>query len=169
MANNFEMGFKASAITYSAGEAHYDELPTNGRGVAAFNADTDQSIIITGHIPVGFTGSGTLKLDLYAAANTTTAADDARIDVATEVRTPDAGTPESINADNFDGTPDSGTFTFSTTAYSGHKITIILTPAVTPVAGDLFRIKITRDANHATLDSLASDLFIPEVVFYEAA
>ena len=133
----------------------------------AFDPSTEENIVIEGVVPDEFTGSGTLKIDLYACANTTTAADDARIDVATEFRTPDAG--EALNIDDMDGTADSGTFTFSTTAYDGQKITITLTPAVTPVAGNFFRIRVTRDANHGSLDSLASDLLMTDMVFREEA
>ena len=167
MANNFVLPFLAPAFTYleSAGAAP-DQIPTTLRDAAAFDAGSSESIIINGVVPEEYTGSGTLKTDIYGCGNTTTAADGSRFDVVTEFRTPDAG--EALSVANFDGTPDSGTMNYSTTAYDGEKITITLTPAVTPVAGDLFRIKITRDHDHAD-DDMASDCFVPEVVFYEAA
>lgn len=167
MADNFAFTHLAAAFTYSASGAAFDQIPTTLTGAAAFNDGTVESVIIEGVVPAGFTGSGTLKIDVYGCNGTTTADLDARIDVKTEFRTP--GAAEAMNVDNFDATPDSGTFTFSTTAYSLRKITITLTPAVTPVAGDHYRIKIERDADHATLDSVTGDLLVPKVVFREQA
>jgi len=138
----------------------------NNRDVNAFDKNTDESVILEGIVPSKFRGTGTLKLRMLAMSSTTTAADDARIDVVTEFRTP--GQSESGNIDNFDGTADSGTFTFSTTAYSIQELIITLTPATTPAAGDLFRIKVTRDADNASsLDSLDADLLVLGYEFYE--
>lgn len=131
----------------------------NYRDVIAFDAASDESIIFEFVVPPDYdSGAGALKIDILACANTTTAADDARIDAVTEFLTP--GAAEAMDSDSFDGTADSGTFTFSTTAYSLQKLTITLTPGTTPAAGDKARIKITRDADHATLDSLAVDLLV---------
>lgn len=168
MANNFELPFTGGHTNRpSSAAAGQDEVPTTLMPCDAFDPSTSESIILEGVVPAGYTGTGTLKLDLIGCANTTTAADDARIDVVTEFRTP--GAAEALNADNFDATADSGTFTFSTTAYSAQLLTITLTPATTPAAGDRFRIKVSRDATHATLDDLASDLLVTDYVFYEAA
>lgn len=167
MANNFLFHWKANAVQFVSGSASPGTIPTTNIPCVDLDDTTDERFIVSGHIPASFTGSGTLKMDIVACANTTTAADDAQIDVATEHKT--AGAGEALNSANFDATPDSGTFTFSTTAYSMQKITITLTPAVTPVAGDKFRYQITRDANHASLDSLVGDLKITDVWFYEEA
>lgn len=141
-------------------------LPTSGEDADLFEAAADSSIIGESILPEAFLGTGTLKLDVYGGANTTTAADDVRWDAQTEFRTP--GASESINADNFDATPDSATMTFSTTAYSLQKQTITLTPAVTPVKGDRYRFKLTRDANNAGgLDDLAVTFYGTDYVLYE--
>lgn len=152
----------------AANYADHDTLPTSGAQCNAFDpaAANDESVYLTGIVPAEHTGSGTLKLDILACANTTTAADDARIDVATEFRTP--GAAEAMSVDNFDATPDSGTLTFSTTAYSLQKLTITLTPAVTPAVGDKFRVRVTRDANNAGgLDDLAVPLLVLGYELYE--
>lgn len=147
----------------STNYAQHDELPTTLAPCNAFDATTDETLVLSGIIPAEY-ASGTLKLAILAGANTTTAADDARIDTYTEFRTP--GAAESINADNY-GTASSGTMTFSTTAYSLQLLTITLTLTTTPAIGDKYRIKITRDADHATLDSLAADLLVVGYEVYE--
>ena len=167
MADNFAFAHNAAAFTYIASGAQFDEIPTTLTKCAAFDDTTDEALIIEGIVPTGFTGSGTLKIDIFGSNATTTAADDARFDVVTEFRTP--GATEPTDVDNFDSTADSGTMTFSTTGHSLQLLTIDLTPAVTPVAGDRYRIKITRDANHATLDSVSGDVLVDKIVFREEA
>ena len=147
----------------STNYAQPDELPTTLTPCNAFDPTTDETVVLGGIVPVEAAG-GTIKLAILACANTTTAADDARIDTYTEFRTPTVG--ESVNADNY-GTAASGTMTFSTTAYSLHLLTITLTLTTTPVAGDKYRVKVTRDANHATLDDLAADLLVVGYEVYE--
>lgn len=147
--------------------AAQDTLPATFRPCDAFDDSTDESVWLQFVVPEEHTGTGTLKLRIKYCANTTTAADDVRIDVATEFRTPAAG--ESANAANFDGVADGATGTFSATAYSVQELTIALTPATTPVKGDIARIQVTRDANHATDDSLTGDLFVLWYEVYEEA
>lgn len=166
MARVWTVPFKANTASFGSGTGAPGVIPTTNEPCIDLDADTDEYFVLSGKVPDEYAG-GALSLLLDACGNTTTAADDARIDVVTEFRT--QGAAEALNADNFDGTPDSGTFTFSTTAYSYQRLIIALTPATTPVAGDRFRIKVTRDANHATLDSLAADLKIPSAELYETA
>lgn len=166
MSNNFVLSYGAPFKPAPSNYAPYDLIPTTLVDAAAFEAASSTSIILDGVVPDEFTGSGTLKVDLVGCANTTTAADIARWDIATEFKTPDAG--EGLDSANLDGTPDSADMSFSTTAYDGEKITISLTPAVTPVAGDRFRIQITRDHDHAN-DDLASAAFLTDAIFREEA
>lgn len=164
MARKWSIQFSPRSVDLpSSNYAQDDELPTTLAPCNAFDATTDETVILSGIVPAEAAG-GTIKLGILACANTTTAADDARIDTSTEFRTPVVG--ESANADNF-GSLSSGTMTFSTTAYSVQLLTITLTLTTTPAAGDKFRIKVTRDANHATLDDLASDLLVLGYDLYE--
>lgn len=140
-------------------------VTTTLRPCIAFDQTTDESIVLSGVVPSEFVDSTKLRVRLIYCASTTTAADDVRFDVVTEFRTPGAG--EAMNADNYDATPDSVTGTFSTTAYAAMEATVTLTPATTPAAGDAFRIKVTRDANHATDDSLAQDCLVVGFELYE--
>lgn len=164
MARTFTIQWEAPEVTLPL--TSFAEFTTqNNRPVNAFDANTDESVILEGIVPAEYSSIGTLKLRLLLMSSTSTAADDARIDVSTEFRTPGAG--ESGNTDNFDGTPDSGTTTFSTTAYEVRVLTITLTPGTTPAAGDKFRIKVTRDANHGSDDSMTVDLLVMAYEFYE--
>lgn len=167
MARNFTIQWQGGKVDRpSSSFAQQYEVPTTLHPCDAFSPSVDESVDLRGILPPEYTGSGTLKLTIKACANTTTAADDARIDVATEFKTP--GAAEAMNSAALDATPDSGTFTFSTTAYSLRDLTITLTPATTPAAGDEFRIRVTRDADNGSgLDDLASDLLVVGYEFYE--
>ena len=150
----------------NSSSASFGSLPTNLRPCVAFDATTDEGVLVTGVVPQNYSNSSNLRLRIIYCSETTTAAKKVRFDATTEFRTPNAGS-ESLDTDNFDASVDSVTGTFSTTAYDGREATITLTPATTPAAGDLFRIKLTRDANHATDDDLTTDCFVMAVELYE--
>lgn len=164
MARKWTIQFHPRSVELPASNyAQDDEVPTTLASCNAFDATTDETVILSGIVPAEAAG-GTIKLGILACANTTTAANDARIDTSTEFRT--AGVGEALNADNF-GSLASGTMTFSTTAYSLQLLTITLTLTTTPAPGDKFRVKVTRDANHATLDDLPVDLLVVGYELYE--
>lgn len=153
----------------ASGAADPTVTPTTLRPCIAFDKDTDETCILQGIVPNNY-GSGTLKLRILYCANTTTEADDARIDVVTEFITLDVG--ENMDTDAFDATPDSATLDFdfggASDAYDLFAATITLTPATTPAVGDSFRIKVTRDANNASsLDDLAQDLLVIAFELFE--
>lgn len=141
-----------------------DELPTTLRRALKFGTTVDTSAIFEFTVPEEHAGTGTLKIDLFGCSSTVTAADGCRFDIANEFRTPVVG--ESLNVDAFDAGLDSGTMTFSTTAYAGMKLTITLTPIPAAVKGDQARIKVTRDFDHAA-DTLAVDFFLVSAAIYE--
>lgn len=168
MARYWTVQVRASGFEYLAGGATPSFVPTTMRPAAAFDPDTDQSVDVPYVVPDEHNGAGTLKADIWICANTATAADDCRLDLATEFKTPGAG--EAMNSADIDGTPDSGTVTFSTTPYSLRKLTVTLTPATTPAKGDEGRLRITRDANNgAGLDDLAVPALVTSVEIYEEA
>ncbi|WP_413936370.1 hypothetical protein [Nitrospira sp. BLG_1] len=162
------MQFNALSVDFpNTGFATPTTLPTSLRPCIAFDKATDESCIISGIVPQEYSDSSKLRLRILYCSATTTAADDVRFDASTEFRTPNAGA-ESLDTDNFDASVDSVTGTSSTTAYDGRECIITLTPATTPAAGDLFRIKVTRDADNASsLDDLNSDCFVVGFEFYE--
>lgn len=147
------------AYAPSTSGAAADEIPTTLRRCFAFDASSDESAIICGYVPHDYRGDGTLKARLPFCANTTTATHGIYIEAVTEFLTPDVGTPEAANSDGFDATPDAGTVDLSTVAYGVETITVTLTPATTPVAGDLWRIKVTRDVADAG-DDFAGDVLL---------
>ena len=166
MARNWTKEIPAAGFRYVSAQAAPDQVPTTLRDCASFSASADQYVDIQFSVPAEHTGTGTLKMDIFACANTATATDDARLDAATEFKTPGAG--EARNSFNVDATPDSGTMTFSTTTYSLQKLTITLTPAVAAVAGDLGMVRLTRDGDNAGgLDDLAVPLLVEAVEVYE--
>ena len=173
MARNWTIPFHPRSMDTNtpSSAARPSFLPGNLCPSVAFDAATDESCVLEKIVPLEHTGSGTLKVRLLYAASTTTAGDDVRIDIVTEFRTPDVG--ENANTDNYDGTADSATLDFDDgtnppAAYDMFVVVITLTPATTPVAGDKFRIKITRDANNgAGLDDLASQWHLLGAEVYE--
>lgn len=153
----------------ASGGGSFSVDSTTGRPVMDLDASTDEYFIVEGIVPAENTGA-TYKCRIYAMANTTTAADDARIDVKGECRTPNNN--ERGDADDFSDPADSGTMTFSTTAYAIMSIDITLTTNFeadeVPTAGDKVRLKFTRDADNGSgLDSLAVDLRVLAVEFWE--
>ena len=137
-----------------------DEFPTSLRRAFAFDMTTGESIFICGYVPQDYRGDGTLKIRLPAGCSGTSATTGWAVDVFTEFLTPDAATPEALNTDaNVDSTADSGQVDFSTVAWGCETITVTLTPATTPVAGDLWRIKVTRDVADAG-DDFAGDVLL---------
>lgn len=170
MARNWTLSFEPRALDCNSPSvgASPDVLPTTLRPSVAFDAATDESAVAEWVMPFEHTGSGTIKARIFYAGNTTTAADDVRWDIVGEALTPDNS--ENANSDSYGATADSGTGTFSTTAYSLESITITLTnfkADEAPAAGDKCRLKLTRDANHATDDSLAVDCHVVGVEVYE--
>lgn len=165
MARNFTIPLLALAVGFPASAAaSLDRI--NQRWVVAYDPDNDESGWWEFIVPDEFTGSGTLKAKIKYFANTATAADDVRFDLSTEFRTPNSP-DQDMDVDDFDVSLDSGTGTFTLSPYSLREVTITLTPATAPAAGDAGRIRVTRDADHATLDSLAVDCFIWAIEVYE--
>lgn len=143
--------------------ADIDKFPGNGRPAAAFDPASDEIVYVSFIVPDELVDTTKIKVKAKVGANTTSTTLDARFDFHTEF----IGPGESLNVDAFDATPDSATALFSATAYSMSEITVTLTPGTTPVAGDKARLKIVRDADHATLDDLAVDVLMDSIEIYE--
>lgn len=166
MARVWEIPIHAEAFALPASSpGSPDALPTNGRGVLALDPSSDEAGIVEFVVPDAYDG-GTLKAIVKACANTTTAADGARLALTTEFITADAA--EDLDTDDFDPTADEGTITHSTTAYSEQDVEITLTPAATPAKGDTCRIHVMRDVSHGD-DDLAVDLLIRSITIFEEA
>lgn len=163
MARKWTIPWEPPSVTQDA-SAPTQHVSQNNRAANAFDPSTDESVILTGAVPDNYSG-GTLKLRIYGFANATSGA--ARFEVSTEFRTPNSN--ESGNTDDFDGTPDSGSIT-SDSAWEVAYLTITLSPATTPVAGDLFRIKVTRDGGGSGgTDDMSADFLALYYEFFEEA
>lgn len=165
MARNWTIQFSASnAFLPSSNFAAPGQIPTTLTPCHAFDADTDETLYLIGIVPAEHTGSGTLKFKIIGCSSATSG-NTARFDTAMENRTP--GANEAANSASF-GTGQSVTITDSTTAYGIVQGVITMTPTTTPVAGDLFRLAVTRDANNgSSLDTLAADFLAMGYELYE--
>lgn len=145
--------------------AYHATLGTTLRPVLVFDGTNDSECIIEGLVPNNY-GSGPPKLKIHYLANSISATATVQFDVYTEFRTPGA-TSEPLNANNFDGTADSqtGGFNSSGAAYDPRSMTVTLTPATTPAAGDLFRIKVKRETGVA--NNLADLCFVTGFELFE--
>lgn len=167
MARNFTITWEGGTGTHrpSSIPAERSVLPTSLVPVDVFDPDTDWEVHLHGVVPQAYTGTGTLKLDFFVAANST-AGQISRWEATTEFMT--SGADENADTGNLDSTADSAGVTDSTTAYAEELGTITLTPATTPAAGDRFRIKLRRDANGTSgTDSLTVNALVTAYEFYE--
>ena len=164
MARNFEITFDPDAFIPPS-SSHADRGIIQNRSYMAFDASSVESMYSKAvQMPSTYTGSGTLKVDImYAAASATSGKFDFEISVeaiTTEdaVDTGSASSFDSVNANNE---------TVPGTAGYMSILTITLTNKDSVAAGDMFRIKIERDADDATDDTAAGDARIFLVSIYE--
>ena len=135
--------------------ANYATLDTrNQHPCLDFDADTDESSVFTGVMPRHYAGTTGVTVTLYWAAATATA-NDCVWDVSWE-RIDDEGLD--IDADSF-AAVQSATATAPGTSGQVQYTTIAFTDGAqmdSVVAGELFRLKVTRDANNGS-DDMAGD------------
>lgn len=166
MANNFEINLNPDAWVPPT-SAHPDRGVVQGRPYWAFDASTVETLRSKAfRMPTAYTGSGTLKVDIfYAAASATSGKFDFEISV--EAITPgdavNTGTTESFDSVN------AGNQTVPGTAGYLGVLTITLTNKDSVAAGDLVRLKLERDADDATDDTATGDARIYDVAIYEEA
>lgn len=146
---------------------HADRGVVQNRPYLAFDASTVETMYSKQwQMPEGYTGLGTLKADiLYAAASATTGKFDFEISV--EAITADDAV-DTDSASSFD-TLNPGNETVPGTAGYMSILTITLTNKDGVVAGDMFRIKLERDADDATDDTATGDANVFFVSIYEEA
>ncbi len=166
MARNFEIMLDADAfIPPASNHADKGVLSTQNRIYMAFDAGTVEAMYSKAtKIPEAYTGTGTLKADIYyIAASATSGKFDFEISI--EAITPldatdlDAGSSfDSINSQNK---------TVPGTAGYLDSMTITLTNKDSLASGDMFRIKLERDADDGTDDTAAGDARVLDVVIYE--
>jgi hypothetical protein len=164
MARNFEIMFDADAFIPPS-SAHADKGVVQNRIYMAFDASTVEAMYSKAvKIPDGYTGSGTLKADIYyMAASATSGKFDFEVSVEA-ITALDALDQDS--ASSFD-TANAGNQTVPGTAGYLGLLTITLTNKDSIASGDIFRIKLERDADDATDDTATGDARVLCVVIYE--
>jgi len=164
MARNFEIALDPDAFVPPSSN-HADRGVVQNRAFLAFDATTVEAMFSKAvQMPASYTGTGTLKADiLYAAATATSGKFDFEISVeaitaADAVDTDAASSFAAVNAGN-QTVP-------ATAGYLG-VITITLTNKDSVAAGDMFRIKLERDADDGTDDTASGDARVYCVTIYE--
>lgn len=131
------------------------------RPVLAFDAATDEMVVFTQIAPQGLTGALSAILTLAGGAASTNST---YWEVSLEAFTD--GEVDIDSADSFD-TVNTGNVAMPATQGHTKTLAITLTNADSVAAGDLIRLKISRDANNAS-DNFAGDAYLLAVEIREA-
>lgn len=135
----------------------------NRRPVLAFDAATDESAYWTGIAPQGLTGTITVIVHYIMASATSGAV---YFQAALEAITP--GDAVDLDAAESFDTANSGNGTVPATAGYEQAISITMTNADSIAAGDLFRLRLNRDADNAS-DTAAGDAYVMAVEIRDGA
>ena len=141
----------------------YAALTTvNARPVLAFDAATDESAIWTFVAPQGLSGALSCVLSLIGnAAGTNSTYWEVSVEAVTSADANDLDAGDSFDTVN--------TGNVAMPATQGHmvQLSITLTNADSIAAGDLVRVKISRDANNGS-DNFAADAYLLAAEIREA-
>lgn len=154
MASSFEVSLDPDAwVPLSSG--HPDRGVVQNRPYWAFDASTLERMRSKPlRMPDVFTGSGTLKLDIYyAMASATSGAVD--FHAAIEAITPD----DALDTDASESFDTQSTASETVPGTAGHMSVLTITLANTDsvAAGDMVRLDLLRDAGDATNDTATGD------------
>ena len=138
----------------------------NGHLVLDFDATTDEEAIFTGLLPSGYGGGG-LTIDIYASAKTATTGN-----VVWQAAIERIGDSQlDIDSDSFASFQSSGAVAVPGTSGHVKKFTVTLTNDAqidSLAAGELFRLKIRRDAdNTSATDDVTGDMELHMVTVRE--
>jgi len=166
MANNFEMSLGAAALLADATNGPEFGVVQN-RLYAAYD-DTTTETAYTDELvcPAAYTGSGTLKADVYyimASATSGTVEWEIAVEAITD------GDATDLDAGSSFDTVNTGTATVPGTAGYLDVISVTLTNKDSIAAGDLFRLSVARDADDGTNDTATGDARILAIVIREEA
>lgn len=148
----------AAAFNVGSGDATFDEV--NNQIVLDFDASSNESAIFQTIMPQRYDGGGvTVRLRLSMSSATS---GDVDVDAAFELQTGQA-----VTADGFAAVQSTDNTTVPGTAGTEFEVTISFTDGAqmdSVGAGDLFRLKITRDA---ASDTAAGDMQLHAVEIRE--
>ena len=136
----------------------------NRRPVLAFDAATQETCQWTDVAPQGLDGALTAVIT-YSMASAT--ANLIEFEVSLEAIS-DGDAVDTDAADSFD-TVNSGSATVPGTAGYIDQVSVTLTNADAIAAGDLFRLRVSRDADDGTNDTATGDLYLHSVELRDAA
>ncbi len=125
----------------------------NVHPVLDFDADTDESAVFSGILPSNYGGGGLTVYIHWMATSDTNAAHKCRWDAAIERCNTDLDADSFAAVQSVTGNPNgtSGIITVSSIAFTdGAQMDSV-------AAGEAFRLKITRDANHVSDDDMTGD------------
>jgi len=138
------------------------EFVQSSRGWWAFDDTAEEAITSKELImPSQYTGSGLAAIVHGFFKTEIVATDEARIDVAVEAKTPDTDTLDMEVAESFDSVNAADVVPGGTAGDPVSK-SITLTNADSIAAGDLFRLGIRRDTDHAN-DTATGDFCITAI------
>jgi hypothetical protein len=164
MARNFEICLDPDAFVPPA-SAHADRVSVQNRIALAFDQSTVEAVYskaIT--MSTSYTGAGTLKCDIYYSAPGATSG---KVDFEVSVEAITNGDALDLGAASSFDSVNAGNQTVPGTAGNLSVLTITLTNKDGVAVGDLFRIKLERDADDATDDTADGDARVWLVVIYE--
>lgn len=166
MANNFELHYRPSDFILPS--SNYPERGlAQHREYLGFDASTVETARTRAvRMPTAYTGSGTLKADIYYAMASATA-NKVDFEVSVEAVTP-ADATDLDAGESFD-TANAANETVPATAGYLSKLTVTLTNKDSVAAGDYVRLKLERDADDGTDDTATGDARVLLVVLREEA
>lgn len=163
MPNNFEIHYDADCFIPQSSN-HADRGIIENRAYLVFDGSTVEAMYSKAiQVPGTYTGSGTLKADIIYAVNGATGS--INFEVSIEAITP-GDALSTFFASSFD-TVNSGTKTVPANSGYLDKLTITLTNKDSMSAGDMFRIKLERDADDGTDDTSTNDCMVFCVIIRE--
>lgn len=165
MANNFELNLPATSWTIGT-SSYCGFYEAAARLHMTFDDSSDESgQSVHFAMPAGFTGTGTLKADIYyimASATSGNVVWNISVNAVTD------GDSEDLSSVSGYDTANAATVAVPATAGYLDVCTITLTNDDSVLAGDYMRLLLTRDANNGS-DTASGDAYVGLVVLREEA
>lgn len=164
MARNFTLHFDPDSLVPDS-TSHPDRGVVQHRHFWGFDAATVETLRTKQFaFPDEYTGSGTLKADVYYIMESATSGSvdwEVSVEAITEADAVDLDSAESFDTAN------AGNETVPATAGYLAVMTITLTNKDSVASGDLVRMKVERDADDGTNDTASGDARLLGVEIYE--
>lgn len=167
MANNFELNLPAQGWVIPSSGGCSRGIVQNRPFLAFDDTTVEGARTAPFQMPAAYTGSGTLKADIfYIMASATSGKVDFEVSIES-VTAADAVDLDS--AESFDDTANAANETVPGTAGYLGKLTVTLTNKDSVAAGDMVRLKLERDADDGTDDTASGDARVLFVTLREEA